>query len=123
MIQQIGELGSEPELQPLGNVQILVDAQVEVIRGTGGENIASAVAESAFEAVIESHLLNNSYVAIQPGDFDRDRCVGFDDLKTFTSQWLQQGSGLAADLNADSKVDFSDFSLLGENWPGGATCP
>ena len=60
---------------------------------------------------------------VAKGDFDRDRCIGFDDLKVFTSQWLQQGAGLTGDLNSDSKVDFKDFSVLGENWAGGATCP
>ena len=54
---------------------------------------------------------------------DRDRCIGFDDLKVLTSQWLQQGSGLTGDLNSDSKVDFSDLSVLGDNWPGGGPCP
>ncbi len=60
---------------------------------------------------------------VAKGDFDRDRCIGFDDLKTFTSQWLQQVAGLAADLNGDGKVNFLDLSILGENWPGGSTCP
>ena len=69
------------------------------------------------------YLDNISLVLIAPGDFDRDRCIGFDDLKVFCDQWLQQGTGLSADLNGDSKVDFTDFSILGENWPGGSPCP
>ncbi len=72
---------------------------------------------------VDVYLDTISLFLVAKGDFDRDRCIGFDDLKVFTSQWLQQGAGLTGDLNSDSKVDFSDFSILGENWAGGATCP
>jgi hypothetical protein len=74
-------------------------------------------------SAIDVYLDDITVFMVAKGDFDRDRCLGFDDLKTFTSQWLQQGSGLGADLNADLKVDFSDLSVLGENWLSGSTCP
>jgi len=50
------------------------------------------------------------------GDLNQDRRVDFQDLGSFTGQWLQQGIGLNADLNGDKKVDFSDFSILSQNW-------
>jgi hypothetical protein len=74
-------------------------------------------------SAVDVYLDTISLFMVAKGDFDRDRCIGFDDLKVFTSHWLQQGAGLTGDLNSDSKVDFSDFSVLGENWPGGSTCP
>ena len=72
---------------------------------------------------VDVYLDSVSLFLVAKGDFDRDRCIGFDDLKVLTSQWLQQGSGLTGDLNSDSKVDFSDLSVLGDNWPGGGPCP
>ena len=68
------------------------------------------------------YLDNVSIWMVAPGDFDRDRCVNDDDLKVLTDQWLQQGSGLSADLNGDGVVDFQDFAIFGENWSGG-NCP
>jgi hypothetical protein len=68
------------------------------------------------------YLDNVSLRMVAQGDFNRDRCVNDDDLKVLTDQWLQQGSGLSADLNGDGVVDFQDFAIFGENWSGG-NCP
>jgi len=73
-------------------------------------------------SVTDVYLDSVALYVVAKGDFDKDKCIGFDDLKTFTSQWLRQGTN-TADLNGDSKVDFSDFSLLGGNWISGLTCP
>jgi hypothetical protein len=72
---------------------------------------------------VDVYLDTISLFLVAKGDFDRDRCIGFDDLKVFCEQWLQQGTGLSADLNGSSQVEFLDFSILGENWPGGSPCP
>jgi len=40
----------------------------------------------------------------------------YDDLISFTSQWLQEGDGIEADLNADKKVDFADFRIFASRW-------
>jgi hypothetical protein len=42
--------------------------------------------------------------------------VDWDDLANFTSQWLQEGTGLEADLYKDEKVDFIDYSILADYW-------
>ena len=65
------------------------------------------------------YIDNASVWMVAPGDFNRDRYVGFKDLLEFTGQWLRQGAGLAPDLNSDGGVDFTDFRILGENWAGG----
>jgi endoglucanase len=65
------------------------------------------------------YIDNVSVWMVAPGDFNRDRYVGFNDLSTFVGQWLRQGSGLTPDLNGDASVDFNDFKVLGDNWSGG----
>jgi hypothetical protein len=30
--------------------------------------------------------------------------------------WLESAAGLAADLNADSTVDFKDYTVLADQW-------
>jgi hypothetical protein len=42
--------------------------------------------------------------------------VDFDDLARFVQQWLYTGSGLAADLNHDDKVNFRDYAILAGLW-------
>ena len=42
--------------------------------------------------------------------------VDLDDLGRFCDQWLNEGSGLAADLDSDENVDFPDYSLLAGKW-------
>jgi hypothetical protein len=69
-------------------------------------------------SAIDVYLDNVSLFRVAPGDFNRDRYVDFSDLAVFTSQWLQQGGGLATDLDRDGKVDFKDFGVLGADWSG-----
>jgi hypothetical protein len=68
------------------------------------------------------YLDNVSLWMVMPGDFNRDRCVDYEELAIFTRQWLQRGAGLSADLNGDGRVDSKDFAIFGENWSGG-NCP
>ena len=70
-------------------------------------------------SAIDVYLDNVSLYSVAPGDFNRDKTVNLDDFSVFASQWLKQGAGSTADLNADGKVDFKDFELLGENWSNG----
>jgi hypothetical protein len=70
-------------------------------------------------SAIDVYLDNVSVYTVAPGDFNRDKTVKLDDLSVFASQWLKQGTGSTADLNADGKVDFKDFELLGEHWSNG----
>ena len=65
------------------------------------------------------YLDNVSFYAVAPGDFNRDKAVNLYDLSVFATQWLKQASGQTADLDANGKVDFNDFSILGGNWTGG----
>ena len=67
---------------------------------------------------IDVYLDNVSLFKVAPGDFNRDGAVNFIDLSVFTSQWLQQGSGITADLDGDGKVDFKDFGVFGADWSG-----
>ena len=62
-------------------------------------------------------------IDIPPGDFDCDGCVQFDDLAVLTGEWLEEQSGLIADLYDDDKVDFYDFAIFAENYWTGTSCP
>jgi hypothetical protein len=42
--------------------------------------------------------------------------VDFDSLSRFVQQWLYTGTGLAADLNHDDKVNFRDYAILAGLW-------
>ena len=42
--------------------------------------------------------------------------VEFDDFARFASQWLEPGSGLAADLDDDDDVDVEDLGMLSAEW-------
>ena len=42
--------------------------------------------------------------------------VEFDDFARFANQWLEPGSGLAADLDKDNDVDVEDLGILAEEW-------
>lgn len=65
------------------------------------------------------YLDNVSVWMLAPGDLNRDRYVGFNDLSVFLGQWLRQDPGLTPDLNGDGSVNFNDFKMLGDNWSGG----
>lgn len=54
------------------------------------------------------------YFAIS--DFDMDGDVDEDDLAVFSSQWLETGVDLEADLYADEHVDLADFSIFAKDW-------
>jgi hypothetical protein len=54
--------------------------------------------------------------------------VDWDVLANFVAQWLQDGSGLEADLYEDEKVDFLDYGILANDWlnqcpPDWQLCP
>ena len=68
-------------------------------------------------------LDNVSLFNAPPGDFNLEGCVNAEDLSILTGEWLEQQSGLTADLNGDGKVDFNNFALFGENWTGVSPCP
>lgn len=55
-------------------------------------------------------------VAVVPGDFNCDGCVGPDDLAVMANDWLKEQAGLPADLDASGRVDLGDFAILAENW-------
>jgi hypothetical protein len=57
------------------------------------------------------------------GDFDCDGCVQLDDLAVLVGEWLEEESGLTADLYENGKVDFKDFAIFAENYQTGASCP
>jgi hypothetical protein len=89
---------------------------------TNATDLNARIAFNMGGSVTDVNLDSVALYMVAKGDFDRDKCIGFDDLKTFTSQWLRQGTN-TVDLNGDSKVDWADFSLLGGNWISGSTCP
>jgi hypothetical protein len=64
-------------------------------------------------------LDNVSLFNAPPGDINADGRVDLLDLQLMTRDWLKQQGGLGADLDGSGKIDFNDFSILGENWPGG----
>jgi hypothetical protein len=62
------------------------------------------------------YLDNVSLITVLPGDFDFDNCARFDDLAVFVGEWLEEGSGLIADLQANGKVDFNDFAIFADSF-------
>jgi len=65
------------------------------------------------------YLTNVSLFNPPVGDLNLDGRVDLLDLQILTGQWLKQQSGLSADLDGNGKVDFGDFSIMGENWSPG----
>ena len=71
-------------------------------------------------------ILNNiikEVLGLIPGDFDFDGCVGPDDLAVLAGEWLEEQSGLKADLYENDKVDFYDFAIFANNYWIGTSCP
>lgn len=50
------------------------------------------------------------------GDLSGNCVVDMADLDVLTDQWLSNGPGLSADLNADETVDFSDYAVMVGDW-------
>ncbi len=49
-------------------------------------------------------------------DFDDSGMVDYGDVFVLAENWLNEGSGIAADLNGDNKVNFLDFAILAGQW-------
>lgn len=62
------------------------------------------------------YLTNVSLFTPPMGDFNLDGRVDVSDLGIFCGKWLNQQTGLPEDLDGNGRVDFIDFSLLGQNW-------
>ena len=63
--------------------------------------------------------LNITIIRKIAGDFDIDGDVDNNDLRSFTSHWLDAAPGcqsLAGDWNHDCEVNFEDFALLAAQW-------
>jgi hypothetical protein len=65
---------------------------------------------------IDVYIDNISLITVLPGDFYFDNCVWFDDLAVFTGEWLEEESGLIADLQENGKVDFNDFAIFADSF-------
>ena len=47
-------------------------------------------------------------------DGNGDKRIDIGDVLTLADDWLEEGSGLAGDLNGDSVVDLRDMGMLGK---------
>jgi hypothetical protein len=65
---------------------------------------------------IDVYIDNVSLITVLPGDFDCDGCIQFDDLDVLTREWLDERSGLMADLQENGKVDFNDFAIFANSF-------
>ncbi|MHC4691839.1 MAG: aryl-sulfate sulfotransferase [Planctomycetota bacterium] len=65
---------------------------------------------------IDVYIDNVSLITVLPGDFYLDNCVRFDDLAVLTGEWLEEESGLIADLHENGKVDFNDFAIFADSF-------
>ncbi|MHC4112158.1 MAG: aryl-sulfate sulfotransferase [Planctomycetota bacterium] len=65
---------------------------------------------------INVYIDNVSLITVLPGDFYFDGCVRFDDLAVLTGEWLEEDSGLIADLQENGKVDFNDFAIFADSF-------
>ncbi len=65
---------------------------------------------------IDVYIDNVSLFTVLPGDFYLDNCVRLDDLAVLTGEWLEEESGLIADLQENGKVDFNDFAILADSF-------
>jgi hypothetical protein len=48
--------------------------------------------------------------------------VYFDELARFCDYWLERGTGISADLDADGNVDMADYSILADSWLKQCSC-
>jgi hypothetical protein len=65
---------------------------------------------------IDVYIDNISLINVLPGDFDCDGCTRFGDLAVLTNEWLEERSGLIADLQENGKVDFNDFAIFADSF-------
>jgi hypothetical protein len=65
---------------------------------------------------IDVYIDNVSLITVLPGDFNLDGCVLLDDLAVLMGEWLEEGSGLIADLQENNKVDFNDFAVFADSF-------
>ncbi|NIS54051.1 MAG: hypothetical protein GWN94_23625 [Phycisphaerae bacterium] len=65
---------------------------------------------------IDVYIDNVSLINVLPGDFYLDNCVRFDDLDVLTGEWLEEDSGLIADLQENGRIDFNDFAILADSF-------
>jgi hypothetical protein len=65
---------------------------------------------------IDVYIDNVSLITVLPGDFDCDGCARFNDLAVLTGEWLEEESGLIADLHENGKVDFNDFAIFADSF-------
>ena len=65
---------------------------------------------------IDVYIDNVSLITVLPGDFDCDGCARFDDLAVLTGEWLEEDSGLIADLQENGKIDFNDFAIFADSF-------
>jgi hypothetical protein len=81
-------------------------------RGSGGVIYQSEVYSANAELVIDlPDFAMDIAVKVRP------LCiVDFDDIESFSSQWLQDGSGLKANLDGIGRVDFLDYSIFAIYW-------
>jgi len=60
-------------------------------------------------------------IDVPAGDFDCDCFVQLDDFAVLAGEWLEERSGLIADLDDSGEVDFCDLEIFVENWM--KSCP
>jgi hypothetical protein len=71
---------------------------------------------NAGTSYLDVYIDNVSLINVLRGDFDFDSCVKFDDLVVLTDEWLEEQSGLTADLDDNDKVDFNDFAIFADSF-------
>ena len=67
----------------------------------------------------EVYLAKVSFFNSPAGDLSEDGRVNLNDLRILVDHWLKQPPGLPGNLDADGKVDFVNFDILGKNWGSG----
>ncbi len=78
----------------------------------------NAYVSSTSSNLIASNIA--SFTLKQPGDFNGDGVIDFNDLIGFANAWIayynNQAWSTGADLNNDGKVDFNDLILFANAW-------